>query len=313
MKINALPRKKQITYFEVQYFINEGKQGKAKNVLVVTYSKEPNLFKAKSDKSVQYREYFDLTYDREINRKTKKYFGLEKSEEIKQNIKALKKDHNITTMLGIRQVRYKLPHRSMPGKWFHKRQLDINNFVYVHLTEDKFTANFFWEGEEISVVVTPHEGELSSGQSVGVGYYTSASADAELAERMLELKKARAINSVGNDIDPTTEERASVTNDAAVMCTSTDKHAALEEVEEAIPERACDGKTEYVSSNNAHRTPHSSNPPAYRREKQVKRTEYELFLEMCKNNGYGESAQPMISLGVSFQMPSNENLASSGA
>lgn len=314
MKIRALPQKKQITYFEVQYFFNEGKQGKAKNVLAVRYSTHPNRFRAKNDESVQHREYFDLTCGREINRKTKKHFGIETSEEIKQRIKALKTDHKITTMFGIRQVRYKLPHKTLAGKWFHKRQLDINNLVFVHVTEDnEFTANFSWEGEEISVVVTPHRGALSSGQSVGVGYYTSASADAELAERMLELKNAQAVNSVGSDIYLTAEESAPITNDATLMCTSIDEETVPAEFEEDTPEQACHDKTGCMSPNDVIKTPRSRNSSFYRREKYVKRTEYEAFQEMCKNNIYGESARPMISLGLSFQMPSDDNLASSSA
>jgi hypothetical protein len=80
MKIRSLPQKKQITFFEVQYFVNEGKQGTAKNVLVVTYSTHPDRLRATNDKSLQQREYFTLTGGREINRKTKKHFGAEISE-----------------------------------------------------------------------------------------------------------------------------------------------------------------------------------------------------------------------------------------
>jgi hypothetical protein len=53
MKIRALPQKKQITFFEVQYFVNEGKQGKAKNVLAVRYSTHPDRFRANISGDVQ--------------------------------------------------------------------------------------------------------------------------------------------------------------------------------------------------------------------------------------------------------------------
>jgi hypothetical protein len=197
----------------VQYFVNEGKQGKAKNVLVVTYSKERNLFRAKNDKSVQYREYFDLTCGREINRKTKKYYGAEISEEIKQDIKALKTEKNITTMFGIRQVRYKFPHKTHAGKWFHKRQLDVANMVFAHIIDDSLIANFFWEGKKISVVISPHSCALKEGQSVGIGYYTSASSDAELAERLLELKSISAATLISEDDLLKTEETTPIDRD----------------------------------------------------------------------------------------------------
>lgn len=294
MKIRSLPLKKQITFFEVQYFVNEGKQGKAKNVLAVTYSTHPNRLKAKNDKSVQNREYFDLTCGREINRKTKKYFGAEMSDEIKQSIKTLKKEHDITTMFGIRQVRYKLPHKTIAGKSFHKRQLDINNLVFVHIAEDKFTAKFSWEGEEIAVEVKPHRGQLSMGQSVGVGYYTTASTDAELAERMLELKSAATANSFESDTKhATTGETYNEHGDAAV-CVTTD-----------IPEPVCDSKTKYLPSDSVRPVP-ITKARAGHRNKYVQRTEYDVFQEMCRNSAYGdETERTAISLGVSFQLPSD--------
>lgn len=313
MKIKSLPQKEQITFFEVQYFVNEGKQGKAKNVLAVTYSTHPDRFRAKNDKSVQCREYFDLTCGRAINRKTKKYFGIETSEKIKQSIKALKTDQGITTMFGIRQIRYKLPHRSIPGKWFHKRQLDIDNMVFVHITEDKFTANFSWAGDTISVCVTPHQGQLAINQSVGVGYYTSASSDAELAERLLELKNARAMISVANDIEPTTAETTPVANDDTVILAPKDG-TAISETEVDIPEQACERETEYGPSDDIAQPPASGNAPAYHRKRHVQRTEYDVFQEMCKNSVYvDDSKRLMISLGLNFQLPFDDALASSNA
>ncbi|CUI07678.1 hypothetical protein BN2497_10133 [Janthinobacterium sp. CG23_2] len=300
MKIRSLPPKKQLTFFEVQFFVNEGKQGKAKNVLAVRYSTHPNLFRAKNDESVQFREYFDLTSGREINRKTKKHFGLETSQKIKQSIKALLVEQDITTMFGIRQIRYKLPHKRLPGKWFYKRQLDINNLVFVHVTEEKFTANFSWESEEISVVVSPHKGQLAVGQSVGVGYYTSASSNAELAERLLELKSARAMISVANDIKPTTP----VANDDTVILAPKDERTAVSEAEVDIPEQACERETEYGPSDDVYQTPASGNAPAYHRKRYVQRTEYDVFQEMCKNSVYVDDTKyPMINLGLSFQLP----------
>jgi len=294
MKIRSLPLKKQITFFEVQYFVNEGKQGKAKNVLAVTYSTHPNRLRAKNDKSVQHREYFDLTCGREINRKTKKYFGTEMSDEIKQSIKSLKTEHDITTMFGIRQVRYKLPHKTIAGKWFHKRQLDINNLVFVHIAEDKFTAKFSWEGEEIAVDVKPHRGALSNGQSVGVGYYTTASTDAELAERMLELKSAATANSFESDTKHTTADEAPNEHDDAAVCVTTD-----------IPEQVPDSKTKYLPPNDSVRPASITQGRIGHRKKYVQRTDDDVFQEMCRNSVYGDTTEPTISLGLSFQFPSD--------
>lgn len=295
MKIRSLPQKKQITFFEVQYFVNEGKQGKAKNVLAVTYSTHPNLHRAKNDESVQHREYFDLTCGREINRKTKKHFGAETSEEIKQNVKNLKTKHNITTMFGIRQIRYKLPHKTLAGKWFHKRQLDTNNLVFVHVTEEgKFTANFVWEGQEISVVVTPHRGELSVGQSVGVGYYTSASADAELAERMLELKNRRTANSVECDINHATTNQALNEHDEVAVCITTD-----------ISELVCDSKMRFLPSNDPVRPALTTTARTGHRKKYAQRIDDVVFQEMCRNSIYGDATEPTTSLGLSFHFPSD--------
>lgn len=295
MKIRSLPQKKQITFFEVQYFVNEGKQGKAKNVLAVTYSTHPNLRRAKNDESVQHREYFDLTCGREINRKTKKHFGVETSEEIKQSVKDLKTKHNITTMFGIRQIRYKLPHKTLAGKWFHKRQLDTNNLVFVHVTEEgKFTANFAWEGQEISVVVTPHKGELSLGQSVGVGYYTSASADAELAERMLELKNPRTDNSVECDIKHATTTEATNECDDAAICVTKD-----------IPGPVCDSKICFLPSTDAVRPASITEARTSHRKKYAQRTDDDVFQDLCRHSVYVDATEPTISLGLSFQLPSH--------
>jgi|GEM_PF-5686465 len=294
MKIRELPQKKQITYFEVQYFVNEGKQGKAKNVLAVRYSTHPNRFRAKNDESVQHREYFDLTCGREINRKTKKHFGIETSDEIKQRIKALKTNQNITTMFGIRQVRYKLPHKTLAGKWFHKRQLDINNVVFVHITEDnEFTASFMWEGEEISVVVTPHRGALSSGQSVGVGYYTSASANAELAERMLELKNLRTANSAVSDPYPETTDEAPLADD------STETHDAVD-----IQGPTLNENMNCVSPSDLVQPQRTTNIRTNHRKAYIQRTEYEIFQELfCAYVGHTQ--RPNFSLGLSFKLPSD--------
>ncbi|SED25784.1 hypothetical protein SAMN02787142_2853 [Burkholderia sp. WP9] len=192
MEIRALPGKNKITFFEVQYFVNEGKQGTAKNVLLVTYSTEPSRLKAKTHKAVQHRVRFDLSTDREIYRKAKRHLGEADGEAVKQQIKRLKKEENIVTWFGIRQAHYVKRHKYAAGKSFHKRQLDPNNQVWVFIKPDgTFNAAFNWEGETISVIVKPHEGDLSENQSVGVGYYTSASADAELLERMSALKKPR--------------------------------------------------------------------------------------------------------------------------
>lgn len=221
----------------------------------------------------------------------KKHFGVETSEEIKQSIKNLKTMHKITTMFGIRQIRYKLPHKTIAGKWFHKRQLDTNNLVFVHVTEDEFTAKFSWAGEEISVVVTPHRGELSVGQSVGVGYYTSASADAELAERLLELKFTRAANPIESDTPLAPTEEAPIADE------DSSTHIA-------IAEPTCDRKKEHtppVDSVQPARTPMTRTD---HRKKYIHRTEYDLFQELCRNNAYGdETVRPAISLGLSFQLP----------
>lgn len=295
MKIRSLPLKKQITFFEVQYFVNEGKQGKAKNVLAVTYSTHPNRFRAKNDKSVQHREYFDLTCGREINRKTKKHFGAEISGEIKQNISNLKAKHNITTMFGIRQIRYKLPHKTIAGKWFHKRKLDTDNLVFVHIVDDKFTAKFSWEGEEISVVVKPHKGELSAGQSVGVGYYTSASADAELEERLLELKSTRPVNFSESDSVPASTEKAPIADEnAATYVTPADAGPRCSKKTECAPR---DDSTQRVPAVKA-RTNH--------RKTYIRQTEYDVFQEMCRRSIFAdETERPSISLGLSFQLPSD--------
>lgn len=294
MEIRSLPLKKHITFFEVQYFVNEGKQGKAKNVLVVTYSTDRNRLRAKNDKSLQKREYFDLTCGREINRKTKKHFGAEISGEIKQNMSNLKETHNITTMFGIRQVRYKFPHKTIAGKWFHKRQLDINNLVFVHIVEDEFIAKFSWEGEEISVVVKPHKGELSEGQSVGVGYYTSASADAELEKRLLELKSTRVASSDDSDTLLASKAEAPVANDDAATYVTSAITEPMSRKTECAPrddssQRAPDVKV---------RTDH--------RKTYIRKTEYDVFQEICRHSVFvDEKERPSISLGLSFQLPSD--------
>ena len=300
MKIRSLPQKKQITFFEVQYFVNEGKQGKAKNVLAVTYSTHPNRFRAKNDKSVQHREYFDLTCGREINRKTKKYFGAEISEEIKQNIGNLKAKHDITTMFGIRQIRYKLPHKTIAGKWFHKRQLDTNNLVFVHIVEDEFIAKFSWEGEEISVVVKPHRGELSQGQSVGVGYYTSASADAELEERLLELKGGRAASSDERDTPPASTEEAPI-EDAPTHATP------------AIAGPMCSKKKESAQRDDSTQPIPAVKARTHHRKTYSRPTEYDIFQEVCRQSIYvDETERPAMNLGVSFQLPSDTVLMGAG-
>jgi len=296
MKIKSLPQKKQITFFEVQYFVNEGKQGKAKNVLVVTYSTHPNRFRAKNDKSVQHREYFDLTCGREINRKTKKHFGIDISGEIKQNISNLKAKYNITTMFGIRQIRYKLPHKTIAGKWFHKRQLDTNTLVFVHIAEDEFTAKFAWEGEEISVVVKPHRGELSTGQSVGVGYYTSASAHAELEERLLELKSTPTAANLGEiDNALASAGEASIADEDAPT-----------DVAAVIAESRCHNKTESAPRDDSPQSVPVLKAKTNHRKTHTHRTEYDVFQEMCRHAIFADETQrPAMGLGVSFQLPSD--------
>lgn len=295
MKIRSLPPKKQITFFEVQYFVNEGKQGKAKNVLAVTYSTHPNRFRAKNDKCVQHREYFDLTCGREINRKTKKHFGAEISGQIKQRISDLKDKHDITTMFGIRQIRYKLPHKTIAGKWFHKRQLDTNNRVFVHIAGDEFTANFFWEGDEISVVVKPHTGELSTGQSVGVGYYTSASADAELEERLLELKRAGAARADESDaLLAPTEEAHIADDDASSYVTPTIPGLMWSKKIECEPRIHPAQSAPTVKTRTKHRST------------DIRQTEYDIFQELCRHSIFvDETERPAINLGVRFQLPSD--------
>jgi len=295
MKIRSLPQKKQITFFEVQYFVNEGKQGTAKNVLLVTYSTHPNRFRAKNDKSLQHREYFTLTGGREINRKTKKHFGAEISEEIKQSISNLKTKHNITTMFGVRQIAYKLPHKTIAGKWFHKRQLDTNNLVFVHINEDRFTAKFSWEGEEISVVVTPHKGELSMRQSVGVGYYTSASAEKELEEHLLELKSARAAVFDENDSPLTPGEETQITVDDASIC-----------VTPAIAEPMWRKKKEGAPQNDSTQPVAAVRVSTNHRKTYIRQTEYDIFQEMCRQSIFVDATErPATNIGVSFQLPSD--------
>lgn len=314
MKISALPQKNKITYFEVQYFVNEGKQGKAKNVLVVTYSTERNLFRAKNDKSVQHREYFDLTCDREINRKTKKYYGPETSDEIKRSIKALKMDQGITTMFGIRQVRYKLPHRSVPGKWFHKRQLDVDNLVFVHIIDHTFTANFSWAGEEISVVVAPHRGTLSINQSVGVGYYTSASADAELEKRMREFKQAKEAESVANDIVAAPADTSATSDDEVIAYCETNTEAAASEIDVGCTARIDGTETASIPDNEKRTILPIKNFASYTQRKYVQATEFDVFQEMCKNSIYvDDDNRPVISLGLSFQLPCDDIIVNSFA
>jgi len=207
MKVKKLPQKKQLTFFEVQYFKNDGKQGTAKDVLLVTYSTDPNRGKAKTEKSVQHRVKFDLTSGREINRKTKRHLGVEASGEIKQYIKHLKQSEDTTTMFGFRQVSYATAHRYTPGKFFYKRQLDLTNQVFAYIKSDNtFTAEFIWEGESICVDIMQHKGPLSERQSVGVGYYTSASSDAELLDRMIEWQRPKSAGCPATQIYDTESE-----------------------------------------------------------------------------------------------------------
>jgi len=207
MKVKKLPQKKQLTFFEVQYFKNDGKQGTAKHVLLVTYSTDPNRGKAKTEKSVQHRVKFDLTTDREINRKTKRHLGAEASDEIKQHIKHLKQSEDTTTMFGFRQVSYTSAHKYTPGKFFYKRQLDITNQVFAYVKSDNtFTAQFIWEGESIRVDIMQHKGPLSERQSVGVGYYTSASSDAELLDIMTEWQRSKSAGCTSTQIDDSESE-----------------------------------------------------------------------------------------------------------
>lgn len=188
MKIITLPKKANLTFFEVQYFCNEGGgKGKAKHVLLVTYSTHKNPVLAKRDKNKQVRVKFDLSIGREIYRRTKTHLGSDVADDIKREVRRLKKQFNITSMFGIRCVISKNAHKYTKGKFFYKRKLDPNNSVFATMGDDGLLNTVFsWEGEAISVVVKDHETIQSDKQSLGVGYYTSASANADLREDMIK-------------------------------------------------------------------------------------------------------------------------------
>ncbi|MFL9965014.1 hypothetical protein PQR02_28970 [Paraburkholderia sediminicola] len=277
MEIRTLPEKNRITFFEVQYFVNAGKQGTAKNVLLVTYSTERDRLRAKTDKSVQHRVRFDLSIDREIYRKAKRHLGIEAGEAIKQEIRRLKKEEKIITCFGIRQVHYAKPHRYSPGKAFHTRQLDPNNQVLVFIKPDNtFNAQFNWEGQSISVIVKPHEGELSENQSVGVGYYTSASADAELLEHLSAWKqqKSAAPKEESDELPASAIEAEEVRMD----CEDADNSALDSET------------TERPISTQSQR-PRSITPKrATKNQKQrVSLSDEAIFDEICRNSPFASS------------------------
>lgn len=188
MEILTLPKKASLTFFEVQYFQNEGGgKGKAKHVLLVTYSKHPNLHIAKTDKKAQVRVKFDLSVGREIYRRAKTHLGADVADEIKRGVRGLKKQYDLMSMFGIRCVISKNAHKYTKGKFFYKRKLDPNNSVFATIGDcGSLNTVFSWEGEYISVVVKPHKSTLSDKQSRGVGYYTSASANADLRENMIK-------------------------------------------------------------------------------------------------------------------------------
>jgi hypothetical protein len=291
MEIRPLPKKQNVTFFEVQYFHNAGKQGTAKHVLLVTYSTEPDRFRAKHDKSVQHRVRFDLATDREIYRKAKKHLGEADAFALKQEIRRLKKDQDIITWFGLRQAHYATRHRYIKGKSFHTRELDPNNQVLVFIKPDNtFNVHFNWEGETISVVVTPHNGALSENQSLGVGYYTAATRDAELREHVTRLKQPKS--SVPVDV-PVEAATAMAVKDNAH---NDDAPNAAVSGTEAISQV----KTMHAQMQQLTMRPHRTN----RAKQKNALSDQDVFDTICQRNAF--TAPPgahKLDLGTSIKLP----------
>lgn len=230
MKIQALPQKEQITFFNAQYYHNvdadgKGTKGKAKHVLVVTYSTHPEPYKAKH--STRKAKFYLRDENKEINRLTRKHLSEEESEAIKQRIKTDKKQSGTTTWFGFRIQEYKLKDKYVKDAVFNKRETDPNNCVFFRIPKQgNISLMFVWEGQVIEVEMTNQVNPVER-QSLAYAYWTNSTTQEQLEQRIKELKNDTEARSPtahaqsGNDASLATSEGSNESSTEDSACTDT--------------------------------------------------------------------------------------------
>lgn len=251
MKITKLPKRDEMTYFNVQYFQNEGGKGSAKHVIQVTYSTNPDPYKAKNLAIFQRKVRFDLrTENKEINRMVKKHLGEELGAMVKENFKKLLKQDKILAFFGFRKVQYALDHKFKQGAFYHKRAIDPETYVIFYLNEsNEVKLAFCWNGETIETNLVWHQMPVKPGQSVAYSFVVNGPSDNELKDHIEKMKNGE----LEQDSNPDVNVDDFYSPDSGKPTTVNRRDE--DEVQEANASEKVEGRKEFGPSENA-RTEH---------------------------------------------------------
>jgi hypothetical protein len=160
IEIYKLPALHRLLKLDAQYFHNVASPGKAEHIIKVQYQ-------AKHGKAQSF--LIPLASDpKRINRKAREKLTPEEAADVAFTVKTLR-GKGTPHFFGFRQVT--VMERGEKGGRLFKRSQDANTFCWAIVRDGLLHLTIAWAGETLSLAITPHAGETSAGQSMGIGYW----------------------------------------------------------------------------------------------------------------------------------------------